>query len=537
MRLNLSGIKNKSEWEKAGIKLPAFDIAAMRKATEENPKWIHFGTGNIFRAFPAAVQQFLLEKNITDTGIIAAEGYDYEIIDSLFIPCDNLSLVVTLKSDGSTEKAVIASIAKALKADSGHADFSILKDIFKKPSLQIASFTITEKGYNLGPAQGVYYRDIEDDFTKGPEKPQSYMGKIAALLYTRFCHGAHPLAMASMDNCSHNGDRLREAMLIFAENWQKNKYTGADFTAWLENPQKISFPWSMIDKITPRPDDSIKAMLIADGLEGAEGRVTGKGTYIAPFVNAEETQYLVIEDQFPNGRPLLEKAGIIFTERQTVDMIEKMKVCTCLNPLHTALAIFGCLLGYTRISEEMKNPYLVKLIEGIGYKEGLPVVSDPGIISPEKFIQEVIKLRLPNPFMPDSPQRIATDSSLKIPIRFGETIKAYMASNTLKTSQLKLIPLVLAAWLRYLLGIDDEGKTFELSPDPQINEILPFLSGIKLGQKGPFHNVLKPILSNKKYFAVDLYDAGLGSLVETCFEELLAGKGAVAAALKRHTEI
>ena len=81
-------------------------------------------------------------------------------------------------------------------------------------------------------------------------------------------------------------------------------------------------------------------------------------TYVAPFVNAEETEYLVIEDAFSNGRPELEKGGLMFTNRETVDKVERMKVCTCLNPLHTCLAIFGCLLGYRKISDEMNDPEL-----------------------------------------------------------------------------------------------------------------------------------------------------------------------------------
>ena len=535
MKLNIQGLKDRAQWEKAGIQLPKFDIQAMITATNEAPKWVHFGAGNIFRAFPAAIQQALLEQGASKTGIIVAEGYDYEIIDSLFTPCDKLSLVVTLKSDGSTEKKVIASVAQALKADTPDRDYAILEEIFRSPCLQMASFTITEKGYSLSSSTGVWAPGVEQDFKNGPDKPVSYMGKVAALLHRRYLAGAHPIAMVSMDNCSHNGDRLYEAMAMFAGKWQENGYTDAGYAAYLENPEKVSFPWSMIDKITPRPDDSVRAMLIADGLEGAEGRLTAKGTYIAPFVNAEEAQYLVIEDMFPNGRPPLEKGGVIFTNRQTVDMVEKMKVCTCLNPLHTALAVFGCLLGYSRISEEMKNPCLVKLIERIGYIEGLPVVSDPGIISPKKFIDEVIQVRLPNPFMPDTPQRIATDTSMKIPIRFGETIKAYMASGALNTSELKFIPLVLAAWLRYLLGIDDQGNAYEVSPDPQYESIAPFIAGIELGQKGPFHEKLEPILSNPKYFAVNLYQAGLGAQVEAYFEELLAGPGAAAAALKKYT--
>jgi fructuronate reductase len=512
----------------------------MIAATGKTPEWAHFGAGNIFRAFPAALQQALLEEGSVKTGIVVAEGYDYEIIDTLFAPHDNLTLLVTLKADGSTEKKVIAGVAEALKADCKDKDFARLEEVFRSPSLQMASFTITEKGYNLTAANGAFVPGVEEDFRNGPGAPVSYMGKVAALMHRRYLAGALPIALVSMDNCSHNGDRLRDAVLAFARKWRENDRADAGFVSYLEESAKVGFPWSMIDKITPRPDDSVKAMLAAAGFEGAEGRMTAKGTYIAPFVNAEETQYLVIENAFPNGRPPREKVGVIFTDRETVDKVEKMKVCTCLNPLHTALAIFGCLLGYKLINEEMKNPDLLRLIEIIGYKEGLPVVVDPGILSPREFIDNVIKVRLPNPFMPDAPQRIATDTSQKIPVRFGETIKAYAngvgdANRNLKVDDLKLIPLVFAGWLRYLLGIDDSGKPFEVSPDPQYESLAAALSGISMGQAGPFHEKLKPILSNPSLFGVNLYDTVLGERVERYFEELLSGPGAVAGTLKKYT--
>jgi fructuronate reductase len=119
---------------------------------------------------------------------------------------------------------------------------------------------------------------------------------------------------------------------------------------------------------------------------------------------------------------------------------------------------------------------------------------------------------------------------------FGETIKAYLASDTLNVKDLRLIPLVLAAWVRYLLGINDRGEPFTVSPDPLYASLAPGLSGIRLGQKGPFRSALEPILKDRRIFAVDLYEAGLGERVESYFEELIAGPGAVAATLKRHLE-
>lgn len=132
-------------------------------------------------------------------------------------------------------------------------------------------------------------------------------------------------------------------------------------------------------------------------------QVTGKNTYIAPFVNTEKPQYLVIEDDFPAGRPPLEKAGVLFTSRDTVNAVERMKVCTCLNPLHTALAIFGCLLGHTSIAGEMADPDLRDFVTTMAYEEGMPVVIDPGVIEPKAFLEEVLTQRFPNPFIPDTP--------------------------------------------------------------------------------------------------------------------------------------
>ena len=530
MRLTDIGLQNRDPWTKAGIELPQFDRTAMIEATKKNPEWIHFGAGNIFRAFPAALAQTLLEKGLLKTGIVVAEGYDGEIIDKCFAPFDNLCVMVTLKSDGTTQKKVIASIASSHRID---RDLAGIKEIFACPSLQMASFTITEKGYSLTGGDGSLLPDAEKDMKAGPASASGYLGRIAALCYERYIRGGHPLALVSMDNCSHNGDKLFNAMDAFAKAWAEKNLVDAGYPEYVRS--KLSFPWTMIDKITPRPDDSVRDMLAASGLEDVQGLVTAKNTYVAPFVNAEEAQYLVVENNFPNGRPALEKAGVLFTEKDTVDKVEKMKVCTCLNPMHTALAVFGCLLGYTRISEEMKNPDLVKLVEGIGYREGLPVVTDPGIISPKKFIDEVIKVRFPNPFMPDTPQRIATDTSQKIPVRYGETIKAYMAGSSLKTGDLKLIPLVLAAWLRYLMGINDEGNAFTPSPDPRLADLMLRLANVKLGQKGPFTEILRPILEDEKIFTVNLYKAGLGEKTESLFEELVSGKGAVAAALRKYT--
>ncbi|HIU66942.1 MAG TPA: mannitol dehydrogenase family protein [Candidatus Caccomorpha excrementavium] len=531
MELTRKGISNKAAWEAAGYRLPAFDIEAVARNTKERPVWIHFGAGNIFRAFQANVVQNLLNEGVMDTGLIAAEGYDYELIEKMYHPHDNLSILVTLKADGTIEKTVVGSIVESLVLDSGNAAaYTRLKEIFSAPSLQMASFTITEKGYALTNARGEVLPDIRADYEAGPAAPVSYLGKVISLLYTRYQAEKLPIAMVSMDNCSHNGDKLYVAVDTFARKWAKSGLVDSGFVDYV-NSSSVSFPWTMIDKITPRPDPKIQDMLKADAIDGLDPIVTTKNTYAAPFVNAEECEYLVIEDHFPNGRPALEKGGFIFTERETVDKVERMKVTTCLNPLHTALAIFGCLLDYRLISREMENPSLKRLAERIGYDEGLPVVTNPGILDPKEFLREVLEVRIPNPFMPDTPQRIVTDTSQKLSIRYGETIKSYLASDTLDVSSLKLIPLVFAGWLRYLMAIDDNGQPFSLSPDPLLDTVCPYVKDISLGGNNDL-SVLDPLLRNAQIFGVDLFEAGLADMVKDYFAKLTAGTKAVEKTLK-----
>lgn len=538
--LNETGLQNKADWENAGYKLPSFDRVKVKEETRKNPQWIHFGAGNIFRAFQANVCQKMIENGDMSTGLVVAEGFDYEIIEKSYRPQDNYSVLVTLKADGNIEKTVIGSIVESCILDSENdAEYSRLKEIFENDSLQMASFTITEKGYSLVNGKGEELPSVTADMANGPEKPESYIGKVVSLLYARYKKSAAPIAMVSMDNCSHNGEKLFAAIDAFAKGWNKNGLVEDGFVAYIEDESKVSFPWSMIDKITPRPDASVEDILKKDGLEGLEPVITSKKTYVAPFVNAEESEYLVIEDKFPNGRPALEKAGLIFTDRETVNKVEKMKVCTCLNPLHTALAVYGCLLGYTKIADEMKDETLLQMVKTIGYKEGLPVVVNPGVIDPKEFIDTVVNVRIPNPFMPDTPQRIATDTSQKLSIRFGETIKAYAASSQLNVQDLKLIPLVFAGWLRYLMAVDDNGEAFELSADPLIDTVKPVVDKITLGSNisaKEAEEILRPVMSNKAIFGVDLFEAGLSDTVIGYFLELIAGKGAVRNTLVKYVK-
>ena len=527
-------LKNTEEWKKRNIVLPRFDIDTVKANTAKAPTWLHFGAGNIFRGFIARLSQDLLNQGLCDTGIIAADTFDYEIIDRIYRPYDDLTLMVDLRPDGSTGYEIIGSVTESRKADpSDQEELARLYEIAASSSLQMISFTITEKGYALRNMHGDLLPVVVSDMEKGPSDAHHAMSIVCALLWERFQKGGAPLALASMDNCSQNGKKLKSSIIEIAEAWEKRGFVNSAFVEYINDSSRISFPWSMIDKITPRPDASVERMILEMGITDMSPFTTSKGTFIAPFVNAEVPQYLVIEDSFPNGRPPLEKAGVFMTDRDTVNKAERMKVTTCLNPLHTALAVFGCVLGYTRISEEMKDPQLVSLITKIGYTEGLPVVTDPVILNPRAFLAEVIEERLPNPFIPDAPQRIATDTSLKVPIRFGETIKSYISDPSLDPSDLTYIPLAIAGWLRYLLGVDDKGEPIELSSDPLLPSIQAQLASVKFGHPESVSGNLDALLSNTSIFGSDLVACGLSKKIEEYLSEMIQGPGAVRETLVR----
>lgn len=536
MKLTLNGIKEHEAWEKAGIQLPGYDVEKISAKAKEAPVWVHFGIGNIFRVFIGGIADGLLEEGILDRGITCVETFDYDVVDKIYEPYDNLGLNVILHGDGTREYKVLGALAEAVKAQSSELEqWNRLKEIFTSKSLQMASFTITEKGYALHKADGTWFPFVQADIQNGPDKATGAMAVLVAMLYERYKAGKYPIALVSMDNCSQNGAKLRESVLTMTEEWKKAGFVDDGFISYVSDEKVVAFPWTMIDKITPRPSEQIAADLEKLGVESMQPVITSKKTYIAPFVNAEKPQYLVIEDSFPNGRPALEKGfGVYMADRNTVNLSERMKVTVCLNPVHSATGPLGVVLGYDLFAHMLNtNEDMMKMARMVAYDEGLPVVPNPGILSPQAFVDKLFNDRFPNEYLGDTNMRLSVDVSQMVGIRFGETIKAYVEKFG-DAKKLTAIPLGIAGWLRYMLGVDDEGEKYELAPDPMNEEIQEQLKEIVIGKPETFTDQLKPILSNERLFFVDLYTTGVAEKIEEMFREMIAGKGAVRATIHKY---
>lgn len=528
MKLNLENLK---ELKQVVDAYPEYDIEAVRENTKKNPRWLAFGTGNIFRAYIARIGQDMLNKKLMDTGIIAVESFSDEGIKATLTPFDNLTLSVTLSKEGDFHTNLIGSIAESFLI---RDNYERMIEIFTDPDFQFASYTITEKGYGIRNLDGSLTDMVKEEMEGEARLAKNLMVQTAFLLYERYKKNQAPITLLSVDNVSHNGQVLKDAILDIVKTLTEKGRFEEGFYDYVNDPKKISFPWSMIDKITPAPGAEVEDYLVNKlGIEDAKRVDRGGGRpFIAPFVNSEEAEYLVIEDDFANGRPPFEEVGVYMTDRDTVNKVETMKVTTCLNPLHTTLASYGCLLEIPSIADCMKNEDLVALIKHICYDEALEVVVNPGIVDPKSFADEVINVRFPNPYIPDQPQRIATDTSQKVGIRFGKTIETYIEEKG-SAENLKYIPLALAGWLRYLLAVNDKGEAMTLSPDPLADELKKSLEGIELGNFKRTEG-LEKLLRNKSIFGVDLFEAGLADRIIEYFGELSEGPGAVAAVLKKY---
>ena len=100
------------------------------------------------------------------------------------------------------------------------------------------------------------------------------MAVVAALLLERYKTCKAPLAVVSMDNCSHNGEKLRNSITEMISEWHKKGYVDEEFVNYVNDESQVSFPWSMIDKITPRPADSVAQSLKEAGIENMDAVIT-----------------------------------------------------------------------------------------------------------------------------------------------------------------------------------------------------------------------------------------------------------------------
>ena len=199
--------------------------------------------------------------------------------------------------------------------------------------------------------------------------------------------------------------------------------------------------------------------------------------------------------------------------------------------------LFRSLLGYETINCTVRDEDICTFITNLSHLECMPLGADPGVLDPDEFVHEILTIRYPNPYLNDTCARIMTDTSRKVSTRYGVILSNYYNSPVPmhRVSHLRFIPLAIAAWLRYLIGVDDNGDPMELSPDPLLESLQKKLSGIQLGGEATYEQ-LYPILSDRTLFGLNTFEVGCGERIIDFFNQMIAGPGAVRATLHRYCD-
>ena len=406
-----------------GVTAPGYDRSGI------TPGIVHIGCGNFHRAHMAVYLDDLFALGEGhDWGILGAgvrEG-DARMRD-LLAGQDWLSSVIEL-APGAQSARVIGAMTGFVPIE---PDNAALIDAMSQPQIRIVSLTVTEGGYYIDPATGTFspdHPDIRHD-AANPDRPKTAFGAIVAALKRRRDNGLPPLTVMCCDNLPHNGQVCSDAVVGTA------RLSDPALADWIA--ATIAFPNSMVDRITPATGRRELSMARDLGLDDA-----------AP-VTCEPFRQWVMEDNFPSGRPALEKVGVTFTDR--VDAFETMKI-RILNGGHAIIAYPGGLADIEFVHEAMADPQVRAFLDRVLTREVLPIVPPvPGVQLPD--YKALILERFSNPLVADTVRRLCLDGSNRQPKFIVPTIRDGLAAGR----NVDGLILLSALWCRYCQGTSESG--------------------------------------------------------------------------------
>lgn len=399
------------------------------------PGVVHLGVGAFFRAHHAYYTDLLLEKGLgRDFGIcgVGVLPQDAGMRDALTAQRGRYTLLA--KDTGVREARVIGSIVDYLLAPD---DPQAVIDAIASPSTKIVTLTVTEGGYYFDPNSGEFmaeHPDVAHDVAN-PATPRTHLGLLAAALRARRAAGLPAPTLLTCDNIEGNGHIFKRAMIAFAHLQEP------ELAAWIE--ATASFPNTMVDRITPRTTDSDRAELAAEwGIDDAW-----------PVVTEEFVQW-VIEDEFPLGRPEWEQVGVQLVDDVRPFELLKLRI---LNTSHQILAYLGYLAGYTYVDEAMADPRIVDVLRTYMIEEGYPTLAPVPGTDVAAYGEKIIS-RFSNTEIKDTLARLGTESSTYV----ATFVLPVLRDNLAAGGRIGVLALQLAAWARYLEGVDEKGQPIEL---------------------------------------------------------------------------
>lgn len=389
---------------------------------------LHIGVGGFHRSHQAYAIAKLLELDpvayqawrITGVGLMPND----RILMDAFKEQDNLYALRTVAADQSEEVTIINAISEMLHAQS---DAPLIIDKIADSNTKLISFTITEGGYNFDFKNNRFLLEnelIQHDLIS-TNQPKTVFGFLARGLQKRRQNGQSGLTLLSCDNIIGNGKVLEHAVLSFLGAFD------VDLKKWAQ--RQLQFPNSMVDRITPTPNEHDKNAFQQQ-----------YGFRDNCLVVAEDYFQWVIEKPVgdPNFPPL-GKIGVEFV--QDVSVYEEMKLGV-LNAGHTLVGLLGDALGYQTIHDAVADKDIAAAYKQFCLQEVIPVLPELPKLDYTNYFEKV-RSRFSNAMINDSTARIISGSSDKFPKFVLPTVQKQFRTSDVKVSYAALIA---AAWWNYL---------------------------------------------------------------------------------------
>ncbi len=407
-----------------GLATPRYDRSGLSGGI------LHFGVGNFHRAHQAVYLDDLfnlgLDRDwaIVGAGVLEADAAARE----KFASQDWLATIVEQDSARMSGR-ITGAMVDYLDPRDREAIAARLAD----PAIRIVSMTITEGGYFIDPATGTFnpaHPAIAADGAN-PAAPRTVFGLIVAGLKLRRSAGVAPFTVMCCDNIPHNGVVTRNAVVGLA------RLSEPGLADWIE--REVAFPNGMVDRITPATGD--RERRLARELFGVEDEWP---------VFCETFRQWVLEDNFPAGRPALEKVGVQFVP--DVTPYEHMKI-RILNGGHALIAYPAGLLDIEFVHEAMQHPLVLGFLRKVEREEIIPVlppVPDTNLDAYYALIEE----RFANPRIGDTVRRLCLDGSNRQP----KFIVPGIADRLARGEGIEGLALASALWCRYCYGVSEAGR-------------------------------------------------------------------------------
>ena len=411
----------------ASTATPSYDRPALSAGI------VHFGVGNFHRAHQAVYLDSLFN---------AGRDHGWAIIGAGVLPTDEKMRKILAGQDFLTTVVEQSARRSAARVTGAMIDFVSPKDppavirTLADPAIRIVSLTITEGGYFIDPASGVFDPENPEIAADGtaPENPKTVFGLIVAGLKRRREAGIEPFTVMSCDNIPHNGVVTRNAVVGLA------KLADPEFSRWIL--AQVAFPNGMVDRITPATGDREREILKRDfGIEDNW-----------PVFCEDFTQW-VLEDHFPAGRPALERVGVQFVP--DVTPYETMKI-RILNGGHAVIAYPAGLLDIHFAHEAMEDSMIRGFLQKVECEEIIPVVPPVPNTDLQRYFKK-IEERFANPKIGDTIRRLCLDGSNRQPKFIIPSIADRLKAGAGVTG----LALESALWCRYCYGTTESGKTIE----------------------------------------------------------------------------